>query len=101
MPFDAHKPKQKPIVIIRTASAHELSNYEKYKLKTIEENAQENKIETIKLAVAEEEHFAKISNKEAVINLGELALENKVSPDNISLDELFFIECSLDALKED
>lgn len=101
MPFDARKPKPKPIVVIRTASAHELSNYEKYKLKTIEENAQENKIETIKLSIAGEERFAEISNKEATINLGELALENKIFPDKVSLDELFFIECSLDALGED
>lgn len=95
MPFDAHKPKQKPFVVIRTASAQELTNYEKYKLKTIEENAQENKIENIKLDINGQSSFASITNKEAVINLGELSLRNEVSPTDISTDEIFIIECAL------
>ena len=49
--FDVHKPKQKPIIVIRAASASELSEYEKQKLANIENNAQENKIEIISLNI--------------------------------------------------
>ena len=96
MPFDVRKPDTNPLVIIRSASAHELSTYEKNKLKNIEENAQENKIEMIKLAVNGTNLPTSISNKEAIIELGELALQNKISPKEISSDDLFFINCSLD-----
>ena len=97
MPFDVRKPNKEPIVVIRTASAHELSDYEKFKLQNIEENAQENKIELIKLDVNGATIPASVSNKEAVIELGELALQNKITPKEISPEELFFIKCALDA----
>ena len=99
MPFDIRKPDTKPVVVIRSASAHELSNYEKRKLQNIEENAQENKIEVIKLNVNGENLHTSIVNKEAVIDLGELALQNKVSPENLSTEDLFFIKCTLEDLE--
>jgi hypothetical protein len=100
MPFDARIPKNKSVVVIRTASAHELTNYEKHKLKTIEENAQENKIESIKLNINGKELFAGIANKEAVIHIGDLALRNQISPADIDTNETFFINCALDNLEE-
>jgi TrpR-related protein YerC/YecD len=35
--FEIRRPEEKPIVVIRTATPHELSNYEKWKLENIEE----------------------------------------------------------------
>lgn len=101
MPFDVRKPNTKPLVVIRAASAHELSTYEKYKLQNIEENAQENKIELIKLDINGKHLPTSISNKEVVIELGELALQNKISPRELSSEELFFINCTLDANEEE
>ena len=95
MPFDVRKPKTDSLVVIRAASAHELSAYEKYKLNNIEENAQENKIEVIKLNVNGTKLPTSISNKEVEIDLGELALHDKVAPRNISPEDLFFINCAL------
>jgi hypothetical protein len=100
MPFDVRKPNKNPVVVIRSASAHELSNYEKFKLQNIEENAQENKIEMIKLDINGKKVHTSISNKEAVIELGELALHNEVVPSVLSKDELFIIDCALDLDKE-
>ena len=100
MPFDAHKTKAKPPIVIRTATAHELSNYEKYKLKTIEEHAQRNKIENIVLDLNGDIRTASISNKEAVLELGQLAGQNKIYPENISNEDLFIIECSLNTTEE-
>jgi hypothetical protein len=93
--FDVRKPKQKPIVVIRAATGHELSNYEKRKLANIEENAQENKIEVIRV----NNQVLKIDplNKEVKIDLGDLAFKQKVTPAEISSEDLFFIKCELDA----
>jgi hypothetical protein len=92
--FDVRKPKQKPIVVIRAATGHELSNYEKRKLANIEENAQENKIEVIRV----NNQVLKIDplNKEVKIDLGDLAFKQKVTPAEISSEDLFFIKCELD-----
>jgi ABC-type Zn uptake system ZnuABC Zn-binding protein ZnuA len=94
--FNVCKPKQKPIVVIRAASGAELSSYEKRKLKNIEENAQENKIETITLNVDGNKQQLAPLNKEVEINLGSLALKSSIVPADISSDELFFIKCMLD-----
>jgi hypothetical protein len=101
MPFDLHKPKQEPLVVIRAASAQELSAYEKYKLTTIEEHAQQNKLENIKLDINGKKSIVDITNKEATIELGELAVQNDISPINISDQEVFFIECALDTNEEE
>ena len=99
--IEIRKPTSKPIVVIRAASGHELSNYEKRKLANIEENAQENKIEVIK--VNNQKLQIDPINKEVRIDLGGLAFKSKVAPEDLSMDELFFIKCELDEneLKED
>jgi hypothetical protein len=97
MPFDAHcKAKAKSPIIIRTASAHELTNYEKFLLKTLEMNAQENRIENIRLDINGKTQLADISEKEAIIKLGSLASQNKIYPEDFSSD-IFTIECVLEA----
>lgn len=92
--FDVRKPKQNPIVVIRSATGNELSNYEKRKLANIEDNAQENKIEII--SINGERQYLDPINKEVKINLGGLASKDKITPAEISAEELFFIKCELD-----
>lgn len=94
--FDVKRPEEKPIIVIRTATPHELSTYEKWKLENIEEGAQVNKLEMIRVETpSKKEAFASIENKTAKIELGELALKNKIAPEDISPEELFLIECAL------
>lgn len=92
--FDVRKPTKKPIVVIRAATGNELSNYEKRKLANIEDNAQENKIEVIR--VNNQRLQIDPINKEVKIDLGNLAFKSKVTPGDLSADELFFIKCELD-----
>ena len=92
--FDVRKPKQKQVVVIRAATGNELSNYEKHKLTSVEAGAQENKIEVIK--VNGQRLKVDPLNKEVKIDLGDLAFKQKVTPADLSRDELFFIKCSLD-----
>lgn len=91
--IELRRPTPKPVVVIRAASGHELSNYEKNKLSRIEDNAQENKIEAIRL------NGQKLAidsvNKEVHINLGSLAFKSNVTSADISDDDLFFIKCEL------
>jgi hypothetical protein len=92
MPFDVcNKNEQKPITIIRAASGYELTKYEKEKLANIEDNAQENRIETIKL---NNEVLPISDKKEVEINLGSLASKNKISAEDLA-DNTFFINCEL------
>jgi hypothetical protein len=91
--FDVCKQQQKPIVIIRAATSNELSIYEKHKLASIEENAQENKIEVIKLN--NEVLPVDPLNKEVHIVLGDLAHKQKVTENELDPEELFIIECEL------
>jgi hypothetical protein len=92
--IEIRKPEHKPIVVIRAATGNELSNYEKCKLANIEDNAQENKIEVIR--VNDQRLAIDPLNKEVRIDLGNLAFKNKVGPQELSADELFFIKCELD-----
>lgn len=92
--FDVRKPTKNPIVVIRAATGNELSNYEKRKLANIEDNAQENKIEVIR--VNNQRLQIDPINKEVKIDLGNLAFKSKVTPGDLSADELFFIKCELD-----
>jgi len=92
--LDIRRPNQKPIVIIRAATGNELSSYEKRKLANIEENAQVNKIEVIK--VNNKPLQIDPLNKEVRIDLGNLAFKSNVGPEDISAEELFFIKCELD-----
>ena len=91
--IEIRRPTQKSIVVIRAATGNELSNYEKRKLANIEDNAQENKIEVIR--VNDQRLQIDPLNKEVRIDLGNLAFKSKVTPDDISSDELFFIKCEL------
>ena len=93
--FEVNKPKQKPIVVIRTATAAELSAYEKNKLANIEENAQENKIEVVSLNVDGDYTQVTPLNKEVKIDLGGLALKSNITEAELSSDELFIIKCDL------
>ena len=94
--FEVKRPVEKPIVVIRTASPQELSNYEKWKLENVEEGAQVNKLELIKVVTpSKKEAFTSIDNKVATIKLGELALKDKITAKEISPEELFLIECAL------
>ena len=92
--IDVRKPTNKPITVIRAASGHELSNYEKNKLAGIEENAQKNKIEIIKLN--DERLQIDSDNKAVTINVGNLAFKNKVGASDLDTEEMFFIKCDLD-----
>lgn len=99
--FEVKRPEKKPIVVIRTASAHELSAYELQKLKNIEDGAQVNKIEAITVSTpSQAESIVTITNKVANIELGDLACKDKVTPEEISAEELFLIECSLEGENE-
>ena len=94
MSFDVKRPAQKPIVVIRAATGNELSNYEKRKLSNIEDNAQENKIEVIK--VNDQVMPVDKLNKEVRIDLGKLSQKDTITSDEISDEDLFWIKCELD-----
>jgi hypothetical protein len=81
-------------VLIRTATAGELTRYERFKLAGIEEKAQVNKLESI--SVNGETLLIDPETKNADIKLGDLAFKSEVDPDDVSLQELFFIKCELD-----
>lgn len=83
-----------PTSVIRTASERELSEYEKNKLATIEERAQKNKLEVIR--INGERVPIDTDTKTANIKVGDLAFKSVVTSDDIDSKELFFIRCSLD-----
>ena len=94
--FEVKKSAKKSIIVIRTATPKELSNYEKWKLRNVEEGAQVNKFETIKIETpSKKEAFCTIENKVAKIELGDLALKDRITPEEISPEDLFLIECAL------
>lgn len=92
--FDVRKVQPQQVTIIRAASGYELSNYEKNKLASIEENAQENKIESI--SINNERQYLDPISKEVKISLGELAAKDRITPEELSMDDLFFIKCEFD-----
>ena len=92
--FDIKKTNPESMVVIRAATGNELSNYEKNKLANIEENAQRNKLETI--TINGERVPINAANKEANIELGDLAFKTKVTADDIASDDIIFIRCELD-----
>ena len=95
--FEVKRSAKKSIIVIRSASPKELSNYEKWKLKNVEEGAQVNKLEMIKVETpSKKEAFVSVENKTAKIELGELALKSKITPEEISPEDLFLIECALE-----
>jgi hypothetical protein len=92
--IEIRRPNKKPIVVIRAATGNELSTYEKRKLANIEENAQVNKIEAIK--VNGQHIHIDPQTKAADIKLGNLAFKSNITSNEISAEELFFITCELD-----
>lgn len=91
--LNIQKQKSNTAVVIRAATGHELSEYEKNKLAGIEENAQANKIEAISIN-GQRVHLDP-EHKEVKINVGDLAFKSAVGPVDIASDELFFIQCAL------
>ena len=83
-----------PTSVIRIASERELSEYEKNKLATIEEQAQKNKLEVIR--INGERVPIDTDTKTANIKMGDLAFKSVVTSEDIDSKELFFIRCSLD-----
>ena len=87
--------------VIRVASSLELDEYEKEllaKLDTIEPNAQENKLEDIKFVINNQEIPVETVGKTAEIDLvlGELVFKDQITNDDISDQDIFQINCSLD-----
>jgi hypothetical protein len=78
---------------IRAASASELTKYEKDKLSSIEDRAQQNKIECFRI---NGNRVPIDSNKTVNIDMGKLAFKSAVTSDDIDSSELFFIKCELD-----
>lgn len=91
--FYVRRPTQKSFVVIRAATGHELSDFEKRKLMNIEDGAQKNKIEVISLN--NQRLPIDTVNKEVNIQLGDLALKDKVTPEDISTEDLFYMTCTL------
>ena len=83
-----------PVTIIRAASGNELTNYEKKKLASVEENAQENKVEVIRVNGIRVP--IDTDTKVADISLGSLSFKNTISQDDLDPNEYFFIRCELD-----
>ena len=83
-----------PVTVIRAASGNELTNYEKKKLASVEENAQENKVEVIRVNGVRVP--LDTDTKIADINLGSLSFRNTVGPEDIDAEGYFFIRCELD-----
>jgi hypothetical protein len=78
---------------IRAASASELTKYEKDKLASIEDKAQQNKIECIRI---NGNRVPADANKTVNIAVGKLAFKSAVTSSDIDGNELFFIRCELD-----
>lgn len=90
--FDVQRPKPMCTAVIRAASSYELSEYERNKLAGIEERAQENKIEFI--SVNGRRLPIDSANKEVDIELGNMAMQDEVTPELFSTDT-FLIQCEL------
>ena len=80
--------------VIRTASECELSQYEKTKLAGIEEQAQQNRLEVVRLNG--NRIPVEPGTKTINIKVGDLAFKNTVTNGDFDSNELFFIRCSLD-----
>jgi hypothetical protein len=88
------QPQNKPIAVIRAATGNELTNYEKKKLAGIEENAQQNKINAIRVngESVPVDHETKVAD----IKLGDLAFKSVITSDDFDTNEYIFIKCELD-----
>ena len=87
---------QKSVVVIRAATGYELSEYEKNKLATIEDKAQENKIEVIKVngQILQIDPMTKSVN----IELENEIFKDTITPGHVATEGLFHIKCDLDGI---
>ena len=93
--LDLKKQQTTPVTVIRAASGSELTEYEKNKLASVEDGAQQNKIEVIKLngvrvPVDQETKTANIN-----LNLQNLAFKSTITNKDIDDGSIFFIKCEL------
>jgi len=82
------------ITVIRPASSKELTEFEKNKLAEIEERAQRNKIEAIRVNGERVKVDEETKTADIKLGLGDLAFKNVISSND--LDGYFFIKCELD-----
>lgn len=86
MPFDVHKVKPETkkslFTILRTASAEELAEYEKYKELTKKESAQNDDFELIKLGNNKTDDTVSIGNRDVKIKPERPAIKNNLSKRN-------------------
>ena len=80
--------------IIRPVSELEMSTYEKNKLASIEERAQQNKLEVIR--INGNRVPVDSDTKTANIKVGDLAFKSTITNAELDSGELFFIRCALD-----
>lgn len=88
------KQQSTPASMIRPATALELTTYEKNKLASVEEYAQQNKLEVIR--VNGNRIPIDSDTKTANIKVGDLAFKSAIAPNDLDSNELFFIRCTLD-----
>ena len=91
--IEIHKQSNKPIAIIRAATGNELSDYEKKKLASVEEGAQKNKLEVVR--INNKRLYIDPVKKEVNLELGNYAFKNKITSADLDSDEFFFIRCEL------
>lgn len=84
-----------PITVIRAASGSELTEYEKKKLNTVEEYAQQNKIEIIKVDGKRATIDSETKTANINLNLKNLAFKSAITSEDVDSNSLFFIKCEL------
>ena len=97
--INIQKQQDKPITIIRAATGHELTEYEKKKLAKIEEGAQQNKIEAVRVdgvkMPIDPETKTVLIDLNLKDNLKNLAFKSMINSTDIDPEDLFFIKCEL------
>jgi hypothetical protein len=87
--------KNKSIAVIRAATGYELSEYEKKKLEKVEEGAQKNKIESIRVDGVRVPIDSATKTALIDLNLKDLAFKSAIGPKDIDQEDTFFIKCEL------
>lgn len=88
------KQQNTPITVVRAATGNELSDYEKQKLAAIEEKAQQNKIEIIKVDGKRAQIDTETKTANINLGLGSLAFRS-ITPHKLDTEDLIFIKCEL------
>lgn len=89
------KQQSTPLTVVRAATANELSEYEKTKLASVEEKAQQNKIEAIEVDGKRAKINKETKTATVDLGLGNLAFR-KVAKHKLDTDDLLFIKCEID-----